>query len=268
MRRLLFVLLAALASAPAAYAWTWPADGRVLAPFSFDPSAPYAAGQHRGIDVAGSPGEPVRAPAAGTVSFAGTVPGSGKSITIETGDGWSVTLTHLGALLAKRDAAVAEGDVVGAVAGAASGEQPYVQLGLRRTADAQGYVDPLAFPPPRRSRARRRRHRHPRRRRRWIPHRRSRPRPHPRRLSRRHLRRSPSPRPRKRVRRPPPHLPTRPWPHRPTRLSPKSRRRCSHVPVATSCPFRPRGPRPRSQPQFLRRRRRLLHPHSTPHPPH
>jgi hypothetical protein len=112
MRRLLFVLLVALAAVPAARAWTWPTDGQMLQPFSFDPASPYAAGQHRGIDLAGSVGEAVHAPRAGVVSFAGTVPGSGKSVTIETADGWSVTLTHLGTLSVKQDASVGEGDVI------------------------------------------------------------------------------------------------------------------------------------------------------------
>src|SRR5215831_6370382 len=147
MHRLLLVLIAMLAIAPTAHAWTWPADGPVLAPFSFDPGNPYAAGQHRGLDVAGGAAAPVPAPAAGVVSFAGTVPGNGKSITIETADGWSVTLTHLGQLGVKKDTAVAEGDPVGALADGSGGDEPYVQLGIRRTADPQGYVDPLAFLP-------------------------------------------------------------------------------------------------------------------------
>ena len=53
MRRFLLVLLAALAFAAPASAWTWPASGSVLLPFSFDPAHPYAAGQHR--QPAGSP---------------------------------------------------------------------------------------------------------------------------------------------------------------------------------------------------------------------
>ena len=148
MRRLLLVLIAMLATAPAAQAWSWPADGPVLAPFSFDPANPYAAGQHRGLDIGGAASAPVRAPASGTVSFAGTVPGSGKSMTIETADGWSVTLTHLGQLGIKKDAVVAEGDAVGALADGSS-DPPYVQLGIRRAADAQGYVDPLGLLPAR-----------------------------------------------------------------------------------------------------------------------
>ena len=55
---------AALAVAPAASAWTWPLRGDVLRPYSLGPDA-YAAGQHRGVDVAGAAGEPVRAPAPG-----------------------------------------------------------------------------------------------------------------------------------------------------------------------------------------------------------
>ena len=47
-----------------AQAWTWPIDGPVLRPFVFG-SDPYAAGQHRGIDVGGAVGESVRAPVGG-----------------------------------------------------------------------------------------------------------------------------------------------------------------------------------------------------------
>ncbi len=70
---LLPVLLATLVCVSPAHAWTWPQDGPVLQPFVLG-GDPYAAGQHRGIDVAGPPGAPVRAPTAGTVSFAGFVP--------------------------------------------------------------------------------------------------------------------------------------------------------------------------------------------------
>src|SRR5262249_26580587 len=124
MRRILLALVAALALAPAAQAWSWPAGGQVLAPFTFDPANPSAAGQHRGVDIGGSPGAPVRAPISGTVSFAGTVPGSGRSVTIETTDGWSVTLTHLGQLGVRKDVAVAEGDPIGALADGTT-EPPY-----------------------------------------------------------------------------------------------------------------------------------------------
>ena len=58
MRRVLLVaVLAALLVAPVARAWTWPVGGPVLQPFSFDPAHPYAAGEHRGIDIGAAAGE-------------------------------------------------------------------------------------------------------------------------------------------------------------------------------------------------------------------
>ena len=85
------------------------------------------------------------APAAGTVSFAGTVPSSGKSVTIETPDGYSVTLTHLGSISVARNAAVSEGSPVGTIGPSGDGEvsQPYVHLGVRLTGQACANSLPL-----------------------------------------------------------------------------------------------------------------------------
>lgn len=149
-RRLALVVFVFLAWTPAAFAWSWPVRGPVLQPFAYDESHPYAGGQHRGIDIgADSAGEPVVAPAAGTVAFAGTVPTSGKCVTIETPDGYSVTLTHLGSIEVAKGTAVAEGDVVGTIGPSGTPEEdaPYVHLGIRRTADSLGYVDPAGLLP-------------------------------------------------------------------------------------------------------------------------
>ena len=150
-RAVLPVVVAALLLAPGASAWTWPAGGAVLQPFLFDPGHPYAAGQHRGLDIGGADGSAVVAPASGTASFAGTVPSSGKSVTIETPDGYSVTLTHLGSITVARGAAVAEGAPVGTIGPSGDGEvaEPYVHLGVRLTAQEQGYLDPATLLPPR-----------------------------------------------------------------------------------------------------------------------
>lgn len=147
---LLSVLIAFQAGAPPALAWTWPVDGPMLRPFALGDD-PYAAGQHRGIDVAGAPGSPVRAPAAGTVRFAGTVPGGGRTVTLLTEDGYAVTLLHMGAIAVARSAPVAEGATVGTIgpSGDAEHEQGYVHLGVRVAEDPNGYLDPLAFLPAR-----------------------------------------------------------------------------------------------------------------------
>ena len=144
MRRLVAVLAAvALVQAPAAASWSWPVDGQVLRPFALGDD-PYAGGQHRGIDIGAPPETPVHAASMGTVSFAGTVPSGGRTVTVQTGGGLSVTYLELGALHVARGAQVAEGDTIGTVGPAA-----HVHLGVRETADPHGYVDPLLFLPAR-----------------------------------------------------------------------------------------------------------------------
>ena len=150
MRRLACTgALALLALAPAAQAWTWPASGPVLRPFTFGVD-PYSSGQHRGIDVSAPADAVVPAPASGTVTFAGSVPTSGRSVTIQTADGYAVTLTHLGALLVMKGVLVAEGEGIGTIgpSGVPEVPEPYVHLGVRVAADPQGYVNPLSLLPP------------------------------------------------------------------------------------------------------------------------
>jgi pyruvate/2-oxoglutarate dehydrogenase complex dihydrolipoamide acyltransferase (E2) component len=151
LRRLVVLLICACALPVSdASAWTWPVAGPVLRPFSFDQAHPYAAGQHRGIDVGAPSGSPVRAPAQGVVSFAGTVPTGGKTVSIQTPFGYTGTLVHLGSIGVTRGEHVDEGSVVGTVgpSGTAEPGEPYVYFGLRTTSDEQGYVDPLTFLPP------------------------------------------------------------------------------------------------------------------------
>jgi hypothetical protein len=148
--RLLLPVVVLAVWTPVANAWSWPIQGPVVRPFSFDEAHPYAAGQHRGIDIgADAAGEVVAAPAGGTVSFAGTVPTNGKSVTIETTDGYAVTLTHLGSIGVAKGATVAERDPVGTVGPSGTPEEagPYVHLGIRVATDPNGYVDPVDLLP-------------------------------------------------------------------------------------------------------------------------
>ncbi len=152
MRRLAVVAAAftTLVLPATAYGWTWPASGEVLEPFVFG-GDPYAGGQHRGVDIAGEQGSFVLAPASGDVAFAGTVGSNGKVVTIETTDGYSVTLVQLGSFSVRKGDTVREGATVGAIgpSGTPEHEVPYVHLGIRVTSDPQGYVDPLTLLPPR-----------------------------------------------------------------------------------------------------------------------
>ena len=153
MHRLLVFAVAgfaALVVSSSAVAWSWPADGDVLRPFALGGDA-YAAGQHRGVDVAGSEGSSVRAPAAGTVTFAGSLPTYGRGVTILTADGYAVTLVHLGSIGVAKGDAVVEGASIGTMGWSGDAEHavPYVHLGIRVGAQAEGYVDPLGLLPPR-----------------------------------------------------------------------------------------------------------------------
>ncbi len=155
MRRMLSVAVAvAIASLiviPVAAGWTWPAEGPVLRPFSLAADQ-YAAGQHRGIDIGTAVDAPVRAPAAGTVSFAGPVPGGGRAVTILTAEGYAVTLLQLGSTVVAPGGTVAEGAVVGHVGESedATTRVSHVHLGIRVAAEPNGYVDPTSLLPARR----------------------------------------------------------------------------------------------------------------------
>jgi Peptidase family M23 len=149
--RIAVVPVVLLAWAPAAYAWSWPVQGPVVQPFAYDESHPYASGQHRGIDIgADAANEQVVAPAAGTVSFAGSVPTNGECVTIQTPDGYTVTLTHLGTILVAKGTSVTEGQAVATIgpSGTPELDRPYVHLGIRTTSDPSGYLDPLSLLPP------------------------------------------------------------------------------------------------------------------------
>ena len=66
MRRFLLVLVVALAVVAPAGAWTWPADGLVLQPFSFDRELPEGARASTAASTSqGALGAVVRAPASG-----------------------------------------------------------------------------------------------------------------------------------------------------------------------------------------------------------
>ncbi len=258
MRRLALVVLLFLLRAPGAYAWSWPVQGPVLLGFAFDPSHPDAGGQHRGIDVGAPTGTPVAAPAAGTISFAGTVPTSGKSVTIETADGYSVTLTHLGSIGVSKGASVGEWLDRGQPLGPSGTPELDVRRGRSTWACARPRTRraisirsrscrrsrrPWPFRRLRRRRPRRRRRRSPIRRRRRPQRRRGRRRrttpavvdqPHARRRRRRPIRTRPT-------RCPPTRR--RPRRHRPTRRRGATRRRPTRRPPTRRRPTRRRtGP--------------------------
>lgn len=102
---------------------------------------------HHGIDIAMNPGEIVEAPMAGSISFAGPVPGphggTVLAVTIKDGDR-RITMMPLESISVKAGEQLDRGDSVGAIAssGDASSPQPHVHVGLRR---GDVYVDPASL---------------------------------------------------------------------------------------------------------------------------
>ncbi len=100
---------------------------------------------HWGLDLAGTPGEPVRAPCGGTVVFAGLIPADGGgrtgAVTIQPEDGLAVTVSPLAAVAVTRGDVVDRGATVGvlAAAGDGSSNEPHLHLSVRREGR---YVDP------------------------------------------------------------------------------------------------------------------------------
>jgi hypothetical protein len=124
--------------APAA--WRPPVQGAVARPF--DPGRPFEAGRHRGIDLAATPGTPVRAPCGGPVAFAGRVGTSGRVVTVRCGP-WRVTHMPLATIAVRAGATVGKGALLGTVA--ASRDHHGLHLGVRRDGTRFGYADPLRF---------------------------------------------------------------------------------------------------------------------------
>jgi hypothetical protein len=154
MRRLLTLtvalFLASLAAAtPALGAWMWPLQGELLSTYR-NGDDPYAAGQHRGIDIAGSLGAPVVAAAAGEVRFAGTAGSSGLTVSVRTDDGFDTSYLHLGSTLVRAGERVSAGQRLGVVgtSGVRSVAAPHLHFGVREAASRHAYRDPLAFLPP------------------------------------------------------------------------------------------------------------------------
>lgn len=144
---LLATLLIAAAPCAAAGDWTWPVRGPVLTEFR-NGDDPYAAGQHRGVDIGAPVGASVVAASGGSVVFAGVVGSSGLVVSERTGDGrYELSYLHLSELAVRRGDVVERGERVGAVgvSGSRSVEQPHLHFGVRDSGDRHAYLDPLDF---------------------------------------------------------------------------------------------------------------------------
>jgi hypothetical protein len=105
----------------------------------------YAAGQHRGLDIAAPLGSSVLAIVDGRVSFSSRLPDGGQTVTIASADGrWLISHLHLSVRSVSRGETVRVGQALGRVGttGKRSSDAPHLHLGVRRASD-RAYVDPM-----------------------------------------------------------------------------------------------------------------------------
>jgi len=124
--------------APAFGTYGWPVHDPVIRFFE-PPATPFSAG-HRGIDIAAPFGTPIRAPAAGTVTFAGWIAGA-MFMTIDHGDGVRTSYSWLSGFAVSRGATVHDGDVIAYTGhGHPDVQTPHLHFSARLDGV---YVDPL-----------------------------------------------------------------------------------------------------------------------------
>jgi murein DD-endopeptidase MepM/ murein hydrolase activator NlpD len=106
-----------------------PVDGPIIDHFR-PPACRWCPG-NRGVDYATTPGEAVRASAAGTVSFAGRI-GADLYVTVQHPDGLRTSYAYLATILVTEGQVVSQGTMLGAAAAS-------VHFGVRR---GDVYLDP------------------------------------------------------------------------------------------------------------------------------
>ncbi|MDQ2962461.1 MAG: peptidoglycan DD-metalloendopeptidase family protein [Pseudomonadota bacterium] len=118
--------------------WIWPATGKIVAGFSESANL-------KGIDIAGRPGQPVVASAAGKVVYAGTgLRGYGKLIIVKHNNTFLSAYAHNREIAVKEGQQVAKGQKI-AEMGDTDSDQVKLHFEIRRRGKP---VDPAKFLPP------------------------------------------------------------------------------------------------------------------------
>lgn len=117
-------------------AMVWPAKGEIIQRFT---------PQTKGIDIAGTIGEPVVSAAGGNVAFAGdAVRGFGNLVIVDHGDGFITAYAHNDKLLVKKGDVVTKSQKI-ATLGQSGTTSPRLHFEVRRNGTP---VDPLRYLPP------------------------------------------------------------------------------------------------------------------------
>jgi lipoprotein NlpD len=125
----------------AASGWMWPVKGKILVGYNGgDPKLP-----NKGLDIAGKPGTPVLAAAAGKVVYAGSgLPRLGNMIIIQHDADYLTAYAHNQTLLVKEKETVSKGQKIAELGSTGATDQPKLHFELRKQGQP---VDPVKYLP-------------------------------------------------------------------------------------------------------------------------
>lgn len=117
--------------------FSWPLFGVITSGYGWRKS-----GFHHGVDIAGDIGDPIKACAAGSVSFAGYKPVYGRMVVVDHPDGKQTLYAHVQSLKVKEGETVGRGQVIATVGMTGRTTGPHVHLEVR----SQGNLcNPLTY---------------------------------------------------------------------------------------------------------------------------
>jgi murein DD-endopeptidase MepM/ murein hydrolase activator NlpD len=123
--------------APSASGFIWPVGGPVTSGFG-----PRWGRMHEGLDIAAGSGTPIRAAAAGTVSYAGWLGGYGNLVVVEHGGGLATAYAHQQRIYVPVGRTVAQGEALGEVGSTGNSTGPHLHFEVRVNGSA---VDPFGY---------------------------------------------------------------------------------------------------------------------------
>jgi murein DD-endopeptidase MepM/ murein hydrolase activator NlpD len=118
-------LLNATPSIKPARGWYTSSFGYRIDPFTSKPV------MHNGLDIAGPPGTPIRAPANGVVSHVGFEPGYGKLLTIDHGYGVKTRYAHNSQIFVELGQKIKRYDVISAIGNTGRSSGPHLHYEVR-----------------------------------------------------------------------------------------------------------------------------------------
>lgn len=119
--------------------FVWPTTETYLSGFDYDPTT-----NHRGIDIAGSIGNPIYATDAGVIVYSNwNENGYGNLIVIDHGNGWQSVYAHLDTYAKYCGSNVDQGEMIGTMGSTGNSTGPHLHFELRH--ESYGAVNPWDY---------------------------------------------------------------------------------------------------------------------------